>query len=49
MVNEVSFRNRGQIDPASIQSYRDQGGYVQLEKILKQKIPPKKVTETVKQ
>lgn len=49
MVNEVSFRNQGRIDPASIQTYRDQGGYVQLEKLLRERTPPKEVTETVKQ
>lgn len=48
MTNEVCFRTFDLKDPWTLATYRSIGGYVQWEKILRDKIPPEKVIEAVK-
>ena len=48
MANEICFRTMDQDKPWTLETYQRAGGYVQLKKILTEKIPPEKVIESVK-
>ncbi len=48
MTNQVCFRTLHLDQPWSLATYRSVGGYVQWQKILREKIPPEKVVECVK-
>lgn len=48
MANEVCFRTLDLDKPWTLATYQSIGGYVQWEKILREKIPPEKVVEYVK-
>lgn len=48
MANEVCFRTLHMDKPWTLESYLSVGGYEQLEKILKEKIPPEKIIEELK-
>ena len=48
MANEVCFRTLHMDKPWTLESYLSVGGYEQLKKILKEKIPPEKIIEELK-
>lgn len=48
MANEVCFRTLHMDKPWSLESYLSVGGYEQLKKILKEKIPPEQIIEELK-
>lgn len=48
MANEVCFRTLHMDKPWTLENYLSVGGYEQLKKILKEKIPPEKIIEELK-
>lgn len=48
MKNAVCFRHRGLANAHTLEFYRAKGGYVQWEKILKEKTPPEMIIESIK-
>lgn len=48
MANEICFRTRNLDKPWTLKTYLSAGGYEQWKKILREKIPPEKVVETLK-
>ncbi len=48
MANEVCFRTMHMDKPWTLENYLSVGGYVQLKKILKEKVPPEKIIEELK-
>ncbi len=48
MANEICFRTLHLDKPWTLETYQSAGGYVQWQKILREKMPPEKVIEAVK-
>ena len=48
MANEVCFRTLHMDKPWTLENYLSVGGYEQLKKILKEKIPPEDIIEELK-
>ena len=48
MANEICFRTLAKKNPWTLETYQSAGGYEQWMKILREKIPPEKIIESIK-